>query len=201
LWIKQLSDKQDEESGMRGPVNVDLVNQRSGEHKNVKVGFSWVLFFFSGILGIPLFLRRLHVWGAVFLVLWILYIFGPQILPDTAHSARSSATAESHQRFWETKFDIYLRVCKAAGILAVLRSDSDAYAIAEKDLISIYSGEFQFIASPEVSAALTAFVDHLQARSADHLGVLKSEAQKLALVCRRDTGAEFHLTSEEQQKL
>jgi hypothetical protein len=116
-------------------------------------------------------------------------------------NSRSSATIESHQRFWETKFDIYLRVCKAAGILAALRSDSDAYAIAENDLISIYSGEFQFIASPEVSAALTAFVDHLQAGSADHLGALKSEAQKLALVCRQDTGAEFHLTSEEQQKL
>ena len=65
---------------------VGLVNQRSGEHKYVKVGFSWVLLFFSGVLGIPLFLRRLYVWGAV-LALWALYVFSPQILPDTAHSA------------------------------------------------------------------------------------------------------------------
>ena len=297
----------------RGPANVDLVNQRSGEHKSVKVGFSWVLLFFSGVLGIPLFLRRLYVWGAVFLVFWILYILLPQILPDTAHSAgvylllclvflalqiwiavkgnemtaknllengwsfsnpntqesrfaltkwnlshsrvpenrdiqtsppafeqspaqvsiprpqisdqilpapiqgaitpvpsvaklisttsRTSATIESHQRLWETKFDIYLRVCKAAGILAVSRSDSDAFAIAEKDLTAIYSGEFQFIASPDVSSALTAFVDHLQARTADHLGVLKSEARRLAIACRQDTGAEFHLASEDQQKM
>jgi hypothetical protein len=285
-----------------GPVIVDLLNPRSGEHKTVKVGFSWVLFFFAGVLGIPLFLRRLYVWGAVFLVLWILYIFAPQMLPDTAHSAgtylflclvffslqiwiavkgnemtaknllengwsfsspnsqesrfamtkwnlshsrvpenrdiqnsppafeqssaqvlipnpkisdpssaapiqgamtpvqsvvssmstvsKSSGMIESHQRFWETKFEIYLRVCKAAGNLAVLQSDSDAFAIAEKDLIATYSGEFQFIASPDVSAALGTFVDHLQARSPDHLRAFKSEAQKLALACRQDTGAD-----------
>jgi hypothetical protein len=279
----------------RGPADVDLVNQRSGEHKSVKVGFSWVLLFFSGVLGIPLFLRRLYVWGAVFLVFWILYILLPQILPDTAHSAGiylllcivflalqiwiavkgnemtaksllengwsfSSPNAqasrfamtkwnlshsqdlenrdiqtsppaleqlpaqvsiprpqhsdpifpapiqgaitpvqpvvkpisiESHERLRETKFDIYLRLCRAAGLLAVLRPDSDEYAIAHKDLITIYTGEFQFVASPDVSSALTAFVDHLQIRNADQLGALKSEVQKLALACRRDAGTEF----------
>ena len=59
---------------------VTLVNQRTGELKNIKVGFSWVLFLFSGLFGLPLFLRRLYVWGAVFLALWLLYIFGPRLL-------------------------------------------------------------------------------------------------------------------------
>ena len=72
--------KEDEESAMRGPVNVILINQRSGEHKYVKVGFSWALLLFSGFLGIPLFVRRLYVWGGVFLALWVLYIFGPRLL-------------------------------------------------------------------------------------------------------------------------
>jgi hypothetical protein len=48
-----------------------LRNRSTGETKEVKVGFSWILFLFAGCLGIPLFLRRLHVWGAVFLALWI----------------------------------------------------------------------------------------------------------------------------------
>jgi hypothetical protein len=276
-----------------GPVNVGLVNRRSGEQKYVKVGFSWVLLFFSGLLGIPLFLRCLYVWGAIFLVLCILYVFTPQMLPDTVHavgaylllswafltlqiwvgmkgnemtaknllengwsfsnpnaqetrfamtkwnlsqswasentpsavslpkshismrlasSAKTDSVSQSRPveqqlstesipRIREAKFDIYLRLCRAAGILAVSRPDSEEYEIAHRDLITICAGEFQFVASPEVSAALTEFLGHLQARNADHLGALKSEAQKLALACWRDTGAEFHLTSEEQQKM
>lgn len=58
---------------------VDLQNSRSGEMKRIKVGFSWVLLFFSGFLGLPLFLRRLYVWGGVFLALWIVNFIGPSI--------------------------------------------------------------------------------------------------------------------------
>ena len=52
-------------------MRVILRNRSSGETKEIKVGFSWILFLFAGWLGIPLFLRRLHVWGAVLLALWI----------------------------------------------------------------------------------------------------------------------------------
>jgi hypothetical protein len=52
-------------------MHINLRNKTTGETKEVKVGFSWILFLFAGCLGIPLFLRRLHVWGAVFLALWI----------------------------------------------------------------------------------------------------------------------------------
>lgn len=308
IMVLRSTQFDDYERAKRRSVVVGLVNQRSGEHKYVKVGFSWVLLFFSGVLGIPLFLRRLYVWGAVFLSLWVLYVFSPQILPDTAHSAgtylslclvflalqiwiavkgnemtaknllengwsfsspnaqeshyammkwdlsniyapehsqiqvpqrfsqraptqfslpepeisepipsaptqdtippigsvakpiftpRSSATMENHQRFWETKFDIYLRLCRAAGILAFVPYGSDEYSIAYKDLITICTGEFQLVASPDVSSALTAFVDHLQTGNTDRSG---AEAQKLALACRQDTGAEFHLTGQEQTK-
>src|SRR5271166_2304224 len=54
-----------------GLHSVILRNKSSGETKTIKVGFSWILFLFAACLGIPLFLRRLHVWGAVFLALWI----------------------------------------------------------------------------------------------------------------------------------
>ena len=37
----------------------------------VKVGWSWTLFLFSGFFGLPLFLRRLYIWGFVFLALWL----------------------------------------------------------------------------------------------------------------------------------
>ena len=50
-------------------MNVELKNPRTGEFKEIKVGWSWVLFFFAGFWGIPLFLRRLYVWGGIFLLL------------------------------------------------------------------------------------------------------------------------------------
>lgn len=53
-------------------VTVQLRNDRSGEIKRIKVGWSWVLFLFSTFLGIPLFLRRLQLLGVLFLVIWFI---------------------------------------------------------------------------------------------------------------------------------
>src|SRR3979490_2309475 len=47
-------------------INIAFQNPQSGDIRFVKVGWSWVLFFFSGILGIPLFQWRLYAWGSVF---------------------------------------------------------------------------------------------------------------------------------------
>lgn len=52
-------------------MRVAMRNPKTGEIKEVKVGWSWTLFFFSGFFGLPLFLRGLHIWGAIFLVLWV----------------------------------------------------------------------------------------------------------------------------------
>jgi hypothetical protein len=49
---------------------VTFKNPKSGELKPVKVGWSWVLFLFSGVFGIPSFLRQLNGLGAVFLAFW-----------------------------------------------------------------------------------------------------------------------------------
>lgn len=53
-------------------MKVMLKNEKTGELKGIKVGWSWVLFFWSGFLGIPLFLRRLNMFGIMFLALWFL---------------------------------------------------------------------------------------------------------------------------------
>jgi hypothetical protein len=53
---------------------VTIRNPRTGEVRTLKVGWSWVLFFWSGFLGLPLFLRRLYGWGALFLVIFVLTI-------------------------------------------------------------------------------------------------------------------------------
>ena len=53
-------------------MKVMLKNEKTGELKGVKVGWSWVLFFWSGFLGIPLFLRRLNMLGIMFLAFWFL---------------------------------------------------------------------------------------------------------------------------------
>jgi hypothetical protein len=65
-------------------MQVALVNLKTGELKQVKIGWSWTLFFFSGVFGLPLFLRKLHVWGFVFLALWIVNLLGPFIAGDGA---------------------------------------------------------------------------------------------------------------------
>lgn len=51
-------------------THVMFQNPKTNETKTVKVGWSWVLFLFSGILGLPLFLRGLHMWGGIMAGLW-----------------------------------------------------------------------------------------------------------------------------------
>lgn len=53
---------------------VSMKNPKIGEIKEVKVGFSWILFLFSVFFGLPLFLRKLYIWGGVFLALWVVHI-------------------------------------------------------------------------------------------------------------------------------
>ena len=48
-------------------MDVNLRNKVTGEIKSQKIGWSWTCFFFSSLLGIPLFLRRLNAWGGVML--------------------------------------------------------------------------------------------------------------------------------------
>jgi hypothetical protein len=45
-----------------------------GRLKWVRVGFAWDLFVLSPLLGLPLFWRKLHAWGAVTLGLWLLWL-------------------------------------------------------------------------------------------------------------------------------
>lgn len=56
-----------------------MTNPKTGEVKEVKVGWSWILFIFSGFFGLPLFLRKLYIWGGVFLVLWLVYLVVPSL--------------------------------------------------------------------------------------------------------------------------
>ena len=73
-------------------ANVAFKNSKTGEVKSLKVGWSWVLFLFSSFLGLPLFLRKLHVWGAFFLALWIVNIVVPAMAssPEEAQIASLS---------------------------------------------------------------------------------------------------------------
>lgn len=67
-------------------MNVTMVNPSTGEGKEVKIGWSWILFLFSSFLGIPLFLRKLYVWGGVMLILWLVYIIAPSIMSTEEES-------------------------------------------------------------------------------------------------------------------
>lgn len=51
-------------------IHVTFKNPKTGELKQVKVGWSWTLFLFAGVFGIPLFLRKLNTLGFLFLLMW-----------------------------------------------------------------------------------------------------------------------------------
>lgn len=53
-------------------IHIGFKNPQSAEMRQVKVGFSWVLFFFSGFIGLPLFFRGLFTWGAIYAGFWVL---------------------------------------------------------------------------------------------------------------------------------
>lgn len=60
-------------------MKVQLINPRTGELKAIKVGFSWTLFLFAGFFGIPLMLRKLYGWAALFLAISLLSPFAMEL--------------------------------------------------------------------------------------------------------------------------
>lgn len=58
-------------------IRVSLKDGKTGTMREVKVGWSWTLFLFSGLFGLPLFLRRFPACGFVFLALWAVGLLGP----------------------------------------------------------------------------------------------------------------------------
>ncbi len=57
---------------------IPFKNPKTGEVKFVKCGFSWTLLAFS-CFGVPLFLRKLNLWGCIFLLFWVICSILPNI--------------------------------------------------------------------------------------------------------------------------
>lgn len=64
-------------------MKVAFKNPKTGELKAVKIGFSWVLVLFSGVFGLPLFLRQLYGLGA-FMAAWRVFVILISIIPMSA---------------------------------------------------------------------------------------------------------------------
>ncbi|NLN60283.1 MAG: hypothetical protein GX147_06200, partial [Deltaproteobacteria bacterium] len=63
-------------------VNVVFKNSRTGEMKEVKVGWSWTCFLFSGFFGLPLFLRGLMMWGGIMAGAWVVNLWLMTSVPE-----------------------------------------------------------------------------------------------------------------------
>ena len=140
----------------------------------------------------------------------------------TSKEQVKASEEEYHRRFWEKKLEVYIQLCRAAGILAQTDPKSDEYQQAQHQLAMIYSGELQLLASPDVATALGNFLHALSSASIIKSRDLTSEmpaildrvkkgekvavmdlhrtVTDLALACRQDSGSEFHLTDQEVTK-
>jgi hypothetical protein len=65
-------------------------NPQTGEIRQINMGFAWTLFLFSGVFGLPLFLRGLPSWGAVFVALWAVDLLA---VWQSSGNARTAAEA------------------------------------------------------------------------------------------------------------
>jgi hypothetical protein len=70
--VRRRRAKAPKASAAPAPASIVLRDPRSGEGRRIKIGFAWDLFLFASVFGVPLFLRRLHGWGAAVLALWVL---------------------------------------------------------------------------------------------------------------------------------
>lgn len=59
-------------------MKVKFNNPRTGQIKSVKFGWNWGLFLSGGLVGVPLFLQGLSIWGAVMVSLWVIDF----VIPD-----------------------------------------------------------------------------------------------------------------------
>jgi hypothetical protein len=62
----------------------------SGKVKSVGIGWSWTLFLFSGLFGIPLFRRRLYLWGSICLTLACMFLLSFLLIIGGLNSLNSN---------------------------------------------------------------------------------------------------------------
>jgi hypothetical protein len=82
----------------------------------------------------------------------------PEQFEATRKEQVKAMEEEYHRRFWDKKLDVYMRLCHAASSLALAQLGSDEYKQANHELMLIYGGEFQVVASPEVKKAFGEFL-------------------------------------------
>ncbi len=70
LWRKKRAARGPSEAAA---ARIGLKPPGGGKLKWIRVGFAWDLFVLSPLLGIPLFLRKLHQWGAAMLALLLVW--------------------------------------------------------------------------------------------------------------------------------
>lgn len=63
-------------------IKVTFQHPKTGELKQVKIGFSWTLFFFATVLGIPLFMRKLTGLGFLALIICLANAILPELDAD-----------------------------------------------------------------------------------------------------------------------
>ena len=134
-------------------------------------------------------------------------ITGFQTLKNQAAQFEATRQEEYHSRFWEKQFDVYMRLCQAASSLALAQPESDEYKQANHEMMLIYGGELQVVASSEVKGAFRDFLSAVsltEAKPVVKKGLtlfvpdLHRKLAALAFACRQEAGSPFLLKTPEQ---
>lgn len=70
---------------------IDMRHPYTGDTISVKVGWSWILFFWGGLWGIPWFKRKINTMGFAWVALWVFAIAGAVLVVATGKAEDSMA--------------------------------------------------------------------------------------------------------------
>lgn len=66
-------------------LHIAFRNPQTDEVRHIKLGWSWSLYNFSIVFGLPLFWRGLYLWGGLIVAIWAVVLASLALIADGEH--------------------------------------------------------------------------------------------------------------------